>query len=279
MPALFLFHSAGSAVDAVSAKRLVVKNTLEAPFDHSAWDQFLKQFVNENGEVNYGAVQKDRTLLDAYIKKLQTFNINEFRAWPREEQMALFINAYHAGLIRLITDHYPMTSIQGIPGIWDTMAIQLGESLSAFSLNQLQHEELLENFGDEKIHTALSCGARSCPRLSRDAFDGPRLEGQLFLATQKFVNDTSLNKVDTSKGELWLSLIFRWYKQDFLLDFGSVEQLPAFKRDEAAVVSFFAYYLEDTRQVEFLEENNFKIKYLPFDWSLNDWKPAEETVA
>ncbi|HXV27862.1 MAG TPA: hypothetical protein VD913_02755, partial [bacterium] len=39
---------------------------------------------------------------------------------------------------------------------------------------------------------------------------------------------------------------------------------------QMAVLSFIAHYLEDAKKIEYLEEGRYKIKYLPFDWDLNE---------
>jgi hypothetical protein len=69
-----------------------VQADLEKPFDHSRWDQFLKQFVNEEGDVNYAAVKSDPALLNQYLAQLRHVDWDALSSWPREEQIALWIN-------------------------------------------------------------------------------------------------------------------------------------------------------------------------------------------
>ncbi|HLD69990.1 MAG TPA: DUF547 domain-containing protein [Candidatus Omnitrophota bacterium] len=261
---------------AAEAARVVKEIFLEKPFDHSAWDEFLKKYVNEAGEVDYDGIKEDPAMLETYETQLRGFNINEFKTWPREERLALLLNAYHVGIIRVAIDHYPIKSIQDIPGVWDAQLIKIGNSDVAFSLNRLRYQELIQTFGDEKIHLALSCGAQGCPRMKREAFDGPRVEGQLFIAANEFVNNETFNRVDREKKILWLAPIFQWYGDDFFLDFGSGEPLAQRTQQESAIISFVAYYLNDAKSVEFLEANDFKIKYFVFDWSLNDGSRSSE---
>ena len=244
---------------------------LDQPFDHSAWDQFLKQFVNDKGEVNYQAAQKNPALLDDYLKQLSKINFREFFTnWPREEKLAVWLNAYHAGITQIILEHYPIKSINDIPGVWDLPIVKIGGQ--TFSLNQIRSRELIKVFRDEKIHFALSCAAESCPQLRREAFTGPRMEGQLFLAAREFVNNSQYNQITPGKKAILISHLFEWYAIDFTLDFGSPENDDKLSPQELAVLSFIAHYLEDAEKLEYLEEGNYKIKYLPFDWNLNDWR-------
>ena len=249
---------------------LLLPNALaeQKSFDHSLWDQFLKKHVNERGEVDYAAAAKDPGLLNEYLQKLTQLDEAAFKYdWPREEKLALFMNAYHAGVVQMVLKHPNIKSLLDIPGVWDISAVQVGKYY--FSLNDLRQRELIGYFRDEKIDTALACGAKSCPALSRDAYGGPQVEGQLFLAAQRFVNDPDRNRIELGEKKLMLSKIFKWYGNDFKLDFASEERDRSFSDAEYAVLSFLANYLKDEKKVQYLEEGKYKIKYMDFDWGLN----------
>jgi hypothetical protein len=241
-------------------------------FDHSALDDFLKKHVNEKGEVNYQSVAEDPKPLNDYLAHLMTAGDLEKNAWPREELLAFWLNAYHATLLKLVSEHYPVTSVQKIPGFWDISLIRLGSEKAAkqYSLNDIRVNELIGVYHDEKIHLALSVAARGGPKLMREAFTGPKVEGQLFLLTRQFVNDPLLVDIKPGRKKIRISKIFKWYGKDFKLDFGTPEPLGKFSETDTAVLSFLAYYLEDEVKGEYLQEANYKIEYPAFDWSLND---------
>lgn len=243
-----------------------------ALFDHSTWDNFLKEFVNENGDVNYGAVRANPAVLDDYLAQLGRVNPETRQKWPREERLAFWLNAYHAALIRTVLDYYPVKSVNDIPGFWDMDKIKVGTR--SYSLNGLRYEELIGTFRDEKINVAVSCGARGCPRLRREAFTGPRVEGQLFMATREFVNNPERNGIVPGKKQIRISRIFKWYARDFRMNFGTASSALGYSDDEEAVLAFLHYYLDDPVKKDYLEERRYKIKYQPFDWSLNDWTGA-----
>lgn len=245
---------------------------LTEPYDHSGWDQFLGSIVNNEGAVNYEAVKKDPEPLNRYLAQLEQINLRDYDTWPREEKLALWLNAYHAGVIQVVVEKYPVSSIQDIPGVWEAVAVKLGGG--GFSLNQIRSEQLIAGFGDEKIHLALACGAKSCPPFRSEAFTGPRVEGQLFQITREFVNDPNFVRMTPGKREILLSRIFKWYAKDFILDFGNANNDLEILPEEAAVVSFVAYYLQDIEKSEFLESGQYGIKYLLFDWELHEWHTA-----
>lgn len=243
---------------------------LEAPYDHSKWNEFIEKFVDEEGNVDYAAVKQDPSLLKEYIETFKHIDKGDFNSgWPREELLAFWINVYNASVINIIQEHYPLKKgIQDIPGVWELRFIQVIEA--KYSLNQVHKGILLKQFRDEKIHTALACGARSCPKLFPEAFTGPRVEGQLFLAAKRFVNDPVLNVITPGEKKIKLSRIFKWYGADFKLDFGRADNDRGLHPVDHAVLSFIANYLNNSEKVLYLEEGNYKIKYLNFDWSLND---------
>lgn len=262
-------------------------------FDHSQWDQFLKKFVNEKGEVNYSAAQKDPSLLQAYLGKIRATPLSQIDRLSREEKMALLINAFNAGVIRTILEHYPVKSVMNIPGGWEQASVQIGwkkkklkptekegkvvleeETRSAKltnSLNEIESNFLRKVFRDEKILFALSRGAKGSPRLRQEAYVGSKLEGQLYLATREFVNDESRNPIRPGGKKIILSRIFKWYGQDFMVNWGNFPEEIKWEPQEMAVLSFFAHYLDDPQKVEFLKNAKYKVKYSTFDWNLNDW--------
>lgn len=276
--------------------RALAAEEVSLPFDHSEWDQFLKKFVNEKGEVNYRAAQKDPVLLDTYLEKLRSFSVRSFGGWPREEQMALLINAFNAGVIRTILHHYPVKTPLEIPGGWNQGVVQVGrrvpdknlpaavetaEGLTGKdgsitrSLNQIEVYALRRGFREEKVLFALSYGARGSPRLRQEAYTRPQLEGQLYLATREFVNHPDKNHIVPGEKKIILSRLFQWYGRDFVLNWSNFPEEIKWNPQEMAVLSFMAHYLEDPQKAEYLKKAKYKVKYSVFDWRLNDWNPGE----
>ena len=244
-------------------------------FDYSVWDAFLKKNVNENGDVDYQSIKKDPKELNDFLSVLTAASEKEMKLWPREETLAFWLNAYHAALINLVVENYPVTSVQQIASFWDITSFHLGKGIkdqSRYSLNDIRANNLIRVYRDEKIHLALSLAARSGPKLMREAFTGPRVEGQLFLLTRKFVKDPANVDVTPGRKKIRISKVFEWYGKDFKLDFGTPEPRGKFSADDSAILSFLAYYLEDEAKGEYLQEANYKIEYPHFDWSLNDFK-------
>src|SRR6187397_2283771 len=65
-------------------------------------DQVLDLYVRD-GYVYYRALRQDRRLLDAYVNGLATASIGSA---PRDEQLAFWLNAYNALVLRTVIDQY-----------------------------------------------------------------------------------------------------------------------------------------------------------------------------
>jgi hypothetical protein len=210
---------------------------------HARWTDLLQRYVHA-GEVDYAGLKKDEGKLDAYLGELASVKRDEFDGLSRSAQLAFRINAYNAYAVRLILDHYPVGSIREIgflPGaaFRSSFIPHLGASVS---LDEV--EAALRQASDPRIHFAIVCASKSCPELRAEAYRGTDLDRQLDDATQRFLRDRSKNRVEG--GTLYLSSIFKWYRDDFTRAAGSLEAYVA------------GHGLRGDR-----------IEFLDYDWSLN----------
>ena len=94
----------------------------------------------------------------------------------QKEQLAFWINAYNAWMLRAVLDAYPVASVNDIPGdngVFDAKGrICGGED---FSLNEIEHEIVRKEFLEPRAHFALNCASMSCPQLPTEAFVPERL--------------------------------------------------------------------------------------------------------
>ena len=108
-----------------------------------------------------------------------------------------------------------------------------------YSLNQIEHEILRPVYKDPRIHFAVNCAAKSCPRLGNQAFTSSKMNNQLDKLTKDFVNNSTANTLSASS--LQLSKIFEWYKEDFG-DLGAfIAKYADVKVDPSASISFKDY--------------------------------------
>jgi hypothetical protein len=179
--------------------------------DHSLWDDLLQKHVSPEGKVDYKGFRKDSPKLDDYLEILANSPVKS--DWSRSEKMAYWINAYNAFTIKLVLDHYPVSSIRDIHkgNPWDLKWIKLGGE--TYSLNNIENDILRPQFKDARIHFAVNCAARSCPPLLNKAFLPENLDKMLTEQTQKFINSPAFNTIEGDS--VLISRIFEWYAEDF----------------------------------------------------------------
>lgn len=90
----------------------------------------------------------------------------------RDERLALWINACNAFTLKLIVDHYRVENIWAItpgpPEPKDDSPFELDVGRVAGTVRTLdenEYEIIRERFDEPRIHFALVCAAKSCPRL------------------------------------------------------------------------------------------------------------------
>lgn len=226
------------------------------PISHQSWDVLLKKYVAANGEVDYKGIQKDEAALDAYLKLLSENAPNETK-WSKNDQMAYWINAYNAFTVKLVLQHYPLESIRDlgskiqIPFVntaWDIKFIKIGGT--ELDLNNIEHGILRAKFDEPRVHFALNCASYSCPILRNQAYTGAALDNQLQEQAILFINDATKNKITAQAPQL--SSIFDWYAGDF--------------KKKTTLIA----YLNQYSNVKIAADA--QIRFLEYDWSLNDKK-------
>lgn len=218
------------------------------PPSHELWDQLLAEYVSVDGLVDYPGMMKKKSELQTYLDLLSN-NPPDLETWSDDEQMAYWINAYNAFAIKLISDHYPVQSIQDlnptikIPGIrtvWHKKFFKIGGKRA--SLDQIEHKILRTQFEEPRIHFAINCASISCPPLRNEAFTPAKLHQQLDDQARQFINDTTRNEITYTS--LKLSKIFRWFKGDFTKQGSLIDYLNRYsiqKIDENASISWMNY--------------------------------------
>jgi hypothetical protein len=238
-----------------------------------SFDQVLDLYVR-GGDVYYRALKSDRGKLDGYVNQLATTTVDKR---PREEQIAFWLNAYDALVLRTVIDHYPIAghsaeypakSIRQIPGAFERTAHRVaGRSLT---LDQIE-KEVLPEFHDPRIYFALGRGAVGGGRLRSEAFVPARLEEQLAEAAAECVTRAQCAQLDHEAGKMAVSSIFSWHEKEFADAYADKAPAAVANRspiERAAVAFVFPKLLSAERDM--IEKNTFQVVYKPFDWTLND---------
>lgn len=218
---------------------------------HLEFDALLKKHVTTDGIVNYKGFIADSLLLNKYLNDLTSHP--PLDNWTENEKLAFWINAYNAFTIQLIIRHYPIKSIKDLGGKvykintpWDIKFIRIGNEI--YDLNNLEHSILRKQFTEPRIHFALNCASKSCPKLRNEAYIASKLNNQLNDQAKSFINDSRYNVI--LENEAKLSRIFQWYRGDF-----------------ATKMSFEAFISQWSPEVVTSETD---ISYMEYNWDLNE---------
>ena len=228
----------------------------DAVFSHDLYDQVLQEHVDENGRVNYTKLKANPEKFEAYLDLLAVANPTE---WSYNEQLTFWINAYNALVIKGVVDHYPITSVRKVKlfnGFFSRLKFQAAGKM--YTLDQIEHGIIREEFVDPRAHFALVCASSSCPPLGNRAFSAETLEEDLETVTFNFIRNPEQVRIDRSKRTVHVSKIFKWYKDDF-------------KSGYDGVTDFLADYLP-SEDAEYLLSTDVKVHHLDYDWTLNDQK-------
>lgn len=233
--------------------------THATPLDHqhAEYTEILSAYVVK-GRVNYAALKENREALDAYLLNTSRVSIQEFQGWTQSQQLAFLINVYNAETLQLIIDHYPVDSIKDIGGFftkpWDLKEAHLFEK--SVTLNNIEHDMIRKNYKEPRIHMALVCAAKGCPHLRDTAYTDQELDAQLNEQTHIFLSDSTKNYFKSTNNTLYVSSIFKWYREDF-------------QREGNTLIQFVRAHAGAPLQQQ-LNSPTIRINFTAYDWSLND---------
>lgn len=235
-------------------------HTSAQSIEHGIFDALLQRHVTVDGLVDYDAFAASEDF-DRYLELLDR---TDPQSLPRNDRLALWINAYNAYTIKLINDHDERESIRNInqtlgviaaKGPWTEPIANVGGT--TYTLDEIEHEIIREQFDEPRIHFALVCAAMGCPSLRREAYVGARLDEQLDEQARRFLLQApEKNRVDVSAKTVHLNKVFEWYGGDF-------------GDDETAIAAYLARFYPPGPERQLLESGEFDIEYTDYDWSLN----------
>ena len=239
----------------------------------SALDTLLDLYVRD-GYVYYRALKSDRAKLDGYVSTLASANV---AAMPREAQLAFWLNAYDALVLRTVIDRYPIqgraaeyphNSIRQIPGAFEGLKHSVaGRSLTLDDIEK----KVLPEFHDPRVYLALGRGAVGSGRLRSEAFEPARLEAQLTQVASECASRPVCLQIERPNNRVMATPIFSWREQEFSAAYAGAAGAVFASRSpiERAILSFVELRLLPAER-QYLAQNTFQVTYQPFDWSLND---------
>ena len=224
---------------------------------NSLLDSVLGRYISKDGLVDYKGLKKNKDFMK-YIEYLSHTDPDKLPS--DKHRLAFWINAYNAFVLKGVLEEYPIKSVLDVGWLPHSFfkRKEFETKQGKITLREIENEKLREAFREPRIHFAINCASKSCPKLLPEAYRAEKLEQQLETQVRTFVNDKSENHLDKESRIFYLSSIFKWYKEDFV------------KNDEK-IEAYIARYLNPF-DAEFIRNNKVTVKYLDYNWGLNDQK-------
>jgi hypothetical protein len=215
-----------------------------------AWARVLAKQVDDRGRIDFAGIAAAPEDLDAYVPYVGSVSpISRPDAFPtREAKLAYYLNAYNALAMSGIVQAGIPESLAKIKFrfFYRNRFVVGGQRISLYKLEN----GIVRKMGDPRIHFALNCMVRGCPRLPKEPFEAARLEIQLDAAARLFLSEARNVDLRPDAKTVRFSEILRFYTKDFL-----------------AVSPSLIAYANQYRTEKIPGE--WKVEFIPYDWTVN----------
>lgn len=225
-----------------------------AEYSTRLFDEVLHDHVKD-GTVDYAGIAKD-IRFPSYVAQLDHVDPNAFSTM--EEQLAFWINAYNAFAIQGIVDGLSPATLWGRYEYFIEHTYRVGGQ--EVNLYDLERAILIKRFREPRIHFAIVCASRSCPKLRAEAYVANHLHEQLDDQARDFINDMQKNQFDKGRRTARLSKIFSWFDHEFIAYSGSL-------------VDYVRRYVTDPDLQQDLDPKHYDVEFMKYDWRLNGTPP------
>jgi hypothetical protein len=229
-------------------------NSAEAPatpYDIEGWDRVLSTYVTDDGGFRYEALRSNEEHLGLLNGFVETIAEAEPDGWSRDVQLAFYMNASNALVIKSVLDLWPIRGVMTVRGFFNQREHRVAGR--TMTLDHLENQIIRgERFSEPRIHFLVNCASVGCPPLMPRAITAANLEESLARQTRSFVRSST--RIEANRNRARLSQIFEWFSDDF---------------DSAGGVrEFVASYLDD-QDAAFLRSSSTRIGHFQYDWALN----------
>jgi len=271
--------SAGIEQDEVIPEDLKPKS---ATSFHDKCADILKTFVDDKGMVDYKGLRGEGIKFRALLDEFDHLDPNEYRSWLKEDKIAFWINAYNLQKLKVVSANYPIqSSSRFLRVLWGPTDLRHIEGKIAmhkflvmdeeFTFKKIEKSFFRGEFDDPRILLAISDACLSSPPLRNEPYYGHKLNEQLDSQTKRFLSNPLAFKIDRPRQRVYLSAIFETgrYGREFLKKFAIDRKFKDHPPVTRAVLNFITNYVSK-RDSSFLEVGNYSVKYMTYDWKIND---------
>ena len=215
-----------------------------------AWANVLFRFVDDRGRIDFAGMARSPSDLETYLEYLARVSpASAPESFPTPEtRLAFYINAYNAlAMYDVLRSGMPPDLNAVKVTFFYKHEFELGgRYISLYALEN----KVIRPLGDPRVHVALNCMARGCPRLPREPFKADLLDAELQASSQYFFNEVRNVELLPEKKTVRFNQILQFYTEDF------VKKAPS-------LIAFANMYREEKIPAD------WKVDFIPYDWALN----------
>jgi organic radical activating enzyme len=226
--------------------------TAADPAWFDAFEAVLRQRVDARGRVDFVGIAAAPQPLAAVVAEIGASGPeNAPGMFPTPAHvLAWRINAYNAlAMLGIVRRGIPdQLNFLGRYGFFVNTTVRVAgrdTSLKSFE------DDVIRPMDEERIHFALNCMVRGCPRLPREAFRAARLEAQLAAAAQEFCESGYQVRPAPDRQAVFVSQIFQFFTGDFV---------PA---KAPTVLAYINRWRRDPVPAE------WTLRFFDYDWTVN----------
>jgi hypothetical protein len=235
--ALVTLGVAGGAMTASAQSVGMMPGEAEAM---AAWERVLEQRVDAQGRVDFKGLKESPGDLEKFVQWVG--EPKDFSS--AAEKKTFHLNAYNALAMHMAirTGLEPSAKIRYF--VLNRVKVD-GKSMSLKSFE----DDHIRSLGDPRIHAALNCMARSCPRLPKEPFREAKLDAQLDAVASEWVNAPEHVQLQADGKTVRVNEIFDFFPKDFEKGGGPVGFINRFRKEKLPA--------------------DAKVEFIPYDWALN----------
>jgi hypothetical protein len=215
-----------------------------------AWAAHLRRFVDEKGRMDFAGMAESPADLETYLAWAATTGPESSPSlFPTlQDELAYYINTYNAlAMYDVVKSGFPPDLYRvRVTFFYKNRFEVAGRFISLYALEN----QVIRPKGDPRVHVALNCMARGCPRLPRESFEGAKLDSQLDAQAREFFNEARNVELLGERQTVRFSEILRFYPEDFL-------------KKAPSLIAYANLY-----RSEKIPEG-WRVEYIPYDWTLN----------
>jgi len=245
-------------------------------FSHLGFEELLGTYVDKDGNVAYEdwrSTDESVAQLESYLAAVSAYSPDNTpeRFATRNDELAYWIYAYNAYVIKSVLDNWPIKSVtdvkaplEVVKGMGFFYQLRFAFGGEKYSLLTVENSKIRKRFQDARIHFVLNCASESCPVLRPSLPTGEALQELLATATTEFVSDPRNVTVDHANRQIVLSTIFKWFRKDFLNDLARRG-----RPSERGVIDYVASVAPESLRTELDSTKGYELVFSDYDWSLN----------